>query len=170
MITQLISETNQNKLTAKINDVVTTAVQSVFGEDITFEMIISSKNNTVQAVPTFFNKGIVENPKVTQGGGMLAIASLALRVVLLTLVKDRTDIMILDEPMGALSTTGGCMDRGVQLLRTISEKLGIQMLIVTHGEEVKEIADRVFYVSMKEKGNSKIITKDNIKEVLQEDV
>ena len=170
MITQLISETNQNKLTAKINDVVTTAIQSVFGEEFTFQMNIASKNNTVQATPTFYKNGREENPKVSEGGGMLAITSLALRVVLMTLLKDPTPVIILDEPFGALGSDGGGLERGCMLLKTISDKLDVQFLITTHGEDIKKISDRVFYVSMKEKENAKIITKDNVKELTQEDL
>jgi len=170
LITQLISENNQNKLTAKINDVTTTAIQTVFGDDFTFQMNISTKNNTVQASLTFYNRGKEEDPKVSQGGGMLAIASLALRVVLMTLLKNPQPIILLDEPFTALGPEAGGLERGCRLLKTISNKLDIQFLITTHGAEIKEIANRVFHVSMKEKDTAKVITKDNVPEIIQEDL
>jgi DNA repair exonuclease SbcCD ATPase subunit len=170
LITQLISESNQQKLTTRINDVVTTAIQEVFGEEFEFKLEIAPKNNSIIASPTFYKNGQKENPKASEGGGMLSVASLALRVVFMTLLKNPAKIMILDEPYAGLGSEGGGLARGCQLISTISEKLGVQFVIITHGEAIKTISDRVFYVSMKEEENSKITVKDNIKEITQEDI
>ena len=170
IITQLISETNQKKLTERIDTFVTDCIQSVFGDEYEFKMVITSKNNSISATPTFYKDGREETVKASQGGGMLAIASLALRIILMTLLKDPTKILILDEAFSALGPENGGLERGVQLMNTISEKMGIQCLCITHGDEIKQKANRVFHVSMKEKDHSKVTTKDNIKEILQEDL
>lgn len=170
VITQQIAENNQNRLTEKINRIVTDSIQAVFGDDYEFKMVISSKNNTVVAQPTFYKNGKEENVKVCEGGGMLAIASLALRVVLMTLLKDPAPTIVLDEPFANLGSDGGGLERGCQLLETISKKLDIAFIIITHGDNIKDIANKVFYISMKEEGNSKVVSKENVKEITQEDL
>jgi ABC-type glutathione transport system ATPase component len=164
MITQYISETNQKKITERIDDVVTTAIQSVFGEEFTFHMEITSKSNATQATPKFYKNGKEESPKLSSGGGLLAIASLALRVIFMTLKKNPTPIILLEEPFGALGQGEGELERGCELISALCDKLDIQMIITSHNDVIKSIANRVFYVSSKEKDTAKVITKDNIKE------
>lgn len=159
LIAQFLSQTSQQKLTKKLNDIVTTAMQTVFGNEWEFRMEIETKRNDIQAIPTFYKNGKEESPKVSEGGGVLSIASLALRIALYSLLNKPTPIIILDEPFGNIGKEEGHRDKACDLLTIISHELGIQFLIVTHLNEIRDVADRVFFVSMKN-DVSKVITKD----------
>lgn len=161
-ITQEVSKIAQDQLTNKLNDVVTTAIQTVFGDAWEFKMILEPKNNSIHAIPTFYKNGEEESPKVSQGGGLASVASLALRVALLTLKKDPTPIILLDESFGAIGA--GDIDRTCELLKSLSTKLGIQFILVTHKEEIRGAADRLFRVTMNSKEESQVEIEDIVKE------
>ena len=79
-------------------------------------------------------------PKEEQGGGLLDIISFALRVVLWSLEKPRSrNILIMDEPF---RWTGNLTELAANMMKEISKKLGLQIIMVTHDERLMEIADK----------------------------
>ena len=146
LIAQLIAKETQDRLTFKINDIVTGALQYVFGNEWGFKMIIKTQNNSLQAHPIFYKNGIEESPRVSEGGGVMSIASLALRVALLTLLKEPTPIILLDEPITQVGKTD--IIKACELLESLSNNLKIQFLVVTHANEIANIADKTFNVEM----------------------
>ena len=84
------------------------------------------------------------SPKEDVGVIIIDIIAIAWRVVLLRLeVPKRRSVLLLDEPMknlGSLITLGG------QVLRRISHKLKIQIIINTHDTELMRIADTAIFM------------------------
>lgn len=162
ILAQKAAKNGQEKLAERLYTVVTTAVQTVFEDPWDFRMVIETKGKDLQATPTFYKNGVEESPRTGEGGGMAAVASLALRVSLLTLLKKPTPILLLDEAFGGIGR--GDVERTCRFFETISKELGIQIILITHRPEIKKTADRLFDISMNSEGRSHVIATDIIKE------
>ena len=87
------------------------------------------------------------DPVDEMGGGMVDVISFALRVVMWHLNKPRTrPTIILDEPFKFMGH-GDLQERAGQLLRTISEKLGLQFIIITHESLLMNFVDRAYQIT-----------------------
>ncbi len=133
-----------------IEELVTASLQAVFPERAySFELRPDEKRNQVE-LQLLIKEGTLElDPVDEMGGSVVDVVSLALRVVLWSRAKNRTDpVMILDEParMVARAHIGNL----ALMLKTLSERLGIQFIIVTHVEELAYNANRSFLVTKKE--------------------
>lgn len=162
MLAQKAAKNGQEKLAERLHKVVTTAIQTVFEDPWDFRMVIETKGKDLQATPTFYKNGVEESPRTGEGGGMATVASLALRVSLLTLLKNPTPILLLDEALNGVGE--GDIERTCKFFKTISKELGIQFIVITHRLEVKKTADRLFDTSMDSEGRSHVIATDIIKE------
>lgn len=163
-IVQEVAKNAQNHLVEKLNSVVSTALGVVFGEDWEFKMIIKTQANSLQAFPTFYKNGVEESPKISEGGGLVSVASLALRIALLSLTKNPSPIVVLDEPLSNIGK--GDIERTCKFLTTISESMNIQFLIVTHSDPIKKTANRLFHVTMDKDGRSHVEVEDVEKEIM----
>ena len=143
------SKLTQLRVKKKIESLVTMAVRSVFDKDYRFICEFEIKRNKSE-VSLMIQEGDKEPyvPKEDQGGGLIDVVSLALRVVLWSMEKPRSrNTFFLDEPG---RWTGRFVGRFGQVLKELSEKLGIQMIVVTHDPELLEVADRSWEVIRKE--------------------
>jgi len=72
------------------------------------------------------------------GGGVVDVAAFALRLSCLMLSKPPLRrILILDEPFKYVSERRGYRERVRQLLESLAEEMGIQILMVTHIEALQ---------------------------------
>ena len=131
----------------RFKDIVTFALQSVFGEDYRFDVDMRILRNTVWAdfrvLSAEFNEPV--NPLDSRGGGVVDICSLALRVVLLELFTPRVEgPLLLDEPTKQLSAEYA--GRAAELLTAISERTGRQIILVTHDQVLSTGAERRFEI------------------------
>jgi hypothetical protein len=139
----------QKKVGDHIESLVTMAIQSVFDDEISFSATFDIKRNKPECVLGVKMDDEVYIPKDEDGGGILDVISFALRVVLWTLQNPRSErVFILDEPFKFL---GIYTEKAGQMIRQISDKLHIQLIITTHDERLKDIADRVWNVTKKNK-------------------
>jgi DNA repair exonuclease SbcCD ATPase subunit len=82
------------------------------------------------------------------GGGAVDVAAFALRVASWSMQRPRTrPVIILDEPMRFLSPD--LQPKASDMLQELSQKLGLQFIIVTHEEELTQQVDKVFEVLKK---------------------
>jgi len=132
-------------VTKRFNAVVSFALQSVFGEDYTFDTELTVKRNAVSAEFRVMDSKYSEpaNPLDSRGGGVVDVISLALRVVMLELFSPRIDgPLVLDEPTRHLSDEYS--GRAAELLNAISTRTGRQIVLVTHDDILaKEAEHRV---------------------------
>jgi len=90
------------------------------------------------------------------GGGVIDIVSFALRVTAWAISNNRSDnVMLLDEPIKNLDSTR--IPRAGEMIKKLSSDLGLQFLIVTHSDELMNIADSMFIV--KKVGQTSIVEK-----------
>ena len=149
------AEATQKAFQQRINSLVTMVIRSVFVErEIDFKLSIERKKNRLEVKPMLIENGIeYDDIGYDFGGSMIDLISFALRVVLWSMQKPKSRaIFILDEPFKQIGK-GVMLERAGQMVKELSEKLGLQIILVTHEKQLQEIADKSFLVDMK-KGRS----------------
>ena len=135
----------QEQLQYHISDITSMALEAVF--DDPYELLVEfvQRRNKTECDLLFQRDGNTMDPMGSSGVGSIDVASLALRVVAWSMQSPRTrNTIILDEPFRNLSVDN--QERASQMLKELSEKLGLQLLIVTHSHTLTESADRIFSV------------------------
>lgn len=144
------AQLTQSRFKERVESLVTMAIRSVFDRPFIFRLEFERKRNKMEVAPIVVEmvngeERVYEDPKDDMGGGIIDIISFAFRIVLWSLENPRSrNVIILDEPMKYM---GKLIFLGGQVLREISHKLGFQLIIVTHDDELIEIADRSYEVS-----------------------
>lgn len=147
VLIQVTAKETQQNIEFHISDVVQLALDACFPGEYDFRVNFEIKRNRTEASLDFFKKG-QKISKLTDdsGGGVVAIGCLALRMAAWSLGKT-SPVIILDEPFARLSAD--LQPKAGEILRELSEKLGIQIIMVTHNREsMTEIADKIFSVSL----------------------
>ena len=135
----------QSYLKSYIEEMVTTALQAVFEEDYQFVIDFDIKRNKPEAKLSLKLRGEETDPKDSCGGGVLDVASFALRVVLWSIENPKSsNVIILDECFKFLH---GKMENASQLLKKLSKDLNIQFIIVSQLDELTQYADKAFIVT-----------------------
>lgn len=144
---QVINEAAKNTqqfFKAQVETLVTTAIRTVFDRPFEFKLIFEEKRNKIEARPVIKEGENEYDPKDEMGGGIIDIISFALRVVLWSLQTNRTrNVFILDEPF---KWTGALMVKAGMMLKELSDKLGIQVIMITHDDELMDISDKTWIV------------------------
>jgi len=139
-----VTDQIQQDFKKQVESLVTLAIKSVFPEDYKFKLIFEEKNNQLECRPAVFEGGYEYTPDDDMGGSVVNIVSFALRCVLWTYEDPKSrPILIMDEPMTWL---GKLIEKGGKLIHMISHEMGLQMIIITHIEELMEFADKKFDV------------------------
>ena len=89
------------------------------------------------------------------GGGVVDLTAFALRIASYALEQGIDNVIILDEPFRFISRD--LQERASEVLKTLSTKLGLQVIMVTHISEFIDCADKVIKIKKNELGISKII-------------
>jgi hypothetical protein len=124
------------KQVRSVESVVTQGLKTIFSDlDLSFEAEVGPKYNKI-AVDFFIRQGPKDSltshrgkPLDSFGGGPSSVASLALRVLTVLRLK-LWPILVLDEALGAVSDE--YTDQTGQFLRALSDKIGVDLLLVTH--------------------------------------
>ena len=148
LIFQLVAKKTQENLEFHISKLVTTALAAVFPDNIEFVVRIETRRNKTECDLLFKEFGQEYKPLDGSGFGAVDIASFALRIAFWSLKKNRPT-MILDEPIRNLSPD--LQHKASDMLQMISTKLGIQIIMVSHQEDINIAADKTFIVSKKGK-------------------
>lgn len=145
----------QQQLQYHISEITSTALDAVFG-NTAYELIVEfiERRNKTECDLFFSRDGIKIDPITASGGGAVDVAAFALRIASWSMARPRSrNVIILDEPLRFLSEDN--QERASQMIKELSEKLGLQFIIVTHNETLTAYADRVFEVKIKS-GKSKV--------------
>ena len=149
----------QQQLQFHISDITSLALNAVFEDPYELKVEFVQRRNKTECDLLFVRDGKEIDPLDASGYGAVDVASFALRVASWSMQQPRTrNTIILDEPMRFLSE-----DRqpyASQMIKELSDRLGIQFIIVTHEEVLSQYADKVFQVSIKDKV-SQVKTKEN---------
>lgn len=153
LILQTVSQQTQEQLSWHINDLISSAIDSVFPEDqFTFFLeFVQRRGKTEADMFLADSKGNKVKPADAEGGGLVDIVSFALRICLWSLTRSSRNAIIIDEGFKFLSRD--LLPKAGELVKTLSEKLGLQIIMVSHLDELIDMADRVIVVK-KTKGIS----------------
>lgn len=144
----------QQQLEYHFSDIVTSAMEAVFPNPYALSVKFVERRGKTECDLGFERDGDVVDPISATGGGAVDVASFALRVAAWSMRNPRSrSLLILDEPFRYVSTN--LQDKAGSMLKEISSKLGIQMILITHEEELESCADRIFEVQQR-KGVSSV--------------
>jgi DNA repair ATPase RecN len=159
LIQQTAQET-QERLKFHIQELVSGAINAVFPGAYEFRCDFLVKRGSTEGDIYLLKDGERIDPMDSTGGGVVDIVAFALRLVAWSIGKS-DNVIILDEPFKFLSV--GLRPLAGELLRTLSGRLGIQLIYVTHDPELVGVADRIFEVSQSD-GISKVIQREGTPE------
>ena len=134
-LVQIAAQAIQNKVHQKLSSVVTRCLKAVFGEEgYEFRINFLQKRGKTEAQLVFLRNGKEVDPTFSSGGGVLDVASFALRLSCLMLYKPpKRKFLSLDEPWKHLSSEYRPAVK--TLIETLAKELDFQFLIVTHSPE-----------------------------------
>jgi DNA repair exonuclease SbcCD ATPase subunit len=135
-IAQFVAQSVQQQAHQRIAEVVTRCLSSVFDEPYEFIVHFERKRGRTEARLTFQKEGKEIDPLDASGGGVVDVASFALRLSCLILNKPPLRrCVILDEPFKFVSKNH--LPKIRDLIYTLSKEMGVQFIMVTHIQELK---------------------------------
>ena len=166
---------------ATIEEIVTAALQEIYGEDYIFTMEmkeVSTKEgeNTglftiLPCIEKMVNGKLVKRPiKGSNGGGVLEIISVLLRFAFGT-YNNYGGIYVLDEALSAVSKDG-VMEKLLIFLDRYIKELGLQVILITHSAEKFSQISTLNYLVYKELGIARLrlVSRDDIIDMQDFDV
>ena len=127
------------------------AIRAVFDQAFQFKLNFTHERGRFVCQPVIVEGENEYEPKDEMGGSIIDIISFTFRVVLWHLSHPRSqNVFVLDEPMRFVGM-GDELMKAARILKEISAKLGFQLIIVTHIQELASIADRAWQVTRRGK-------------------
>jgi ABC-type glutathione transport system ATPase component len=147
-IIQEVAQRTQEKLEFHISSLVTTALESIDPNWPEFVVKISIRRNRTECDLLFREHGVDQRPEDSSGGGVKDVVSFALRIAYWSLKKNRATF-ILDEPFRNVSPD--LQEKVSEMLKMLSDRLGLQIIMVSHAEDINIAANKTFYNTKKGK-------------------
>lgn len=134
----------------RIETLTTNSLQYIFKSDYKFEVDIKDQRNAANAefyIVEENENGIVKTkPEISNGGGIVDIVSLALRLAFMENADPRINgPLILDEPAKHVSEEF-TFDIGDYLIE-FSKSTGRQIIMITHNPHLAALSDNIYKVS-----------------------
>lgn len=137
-VVQEIAQQIQQVAHAQVASVVSRCLRAVFGDEAyEFRILFEQKRGRTEATLVLRRGDVVlDDPLHEAGGGVIDVASFALRLACLLLARPhRRRLLVLDEPFKHLDKEN--QQRAGLLLQSLAEELGVQFVIVTHSDYLK---------------------------------
>ena len=156
VLLQQVAKETQEQLKIHIEDIVQLALDAVFPDKYVFEIQFNIAYGKTTAELVFVDKlsGYNIDPMIASGGGVVDICALALRVACWTLSRGIDNVLIMDEPLKFLSRD--LREKAGLMLKFLSQKIGLQIIMITHLPELIDMADQVFECTQDKEGVSHI--------------
>lgn len=142
-VCQNVATEVQKQLSVKIDTIVNLALATCFGDEYTFKLNYVPARGKTEVEFLLLQNGKEIDPKEQNGGGLVDVLCFALRVAVFN-ISHTDDIMVFDEPMKFLSK--GFREKASELVHTLSERINIQFIEVTHITEMMENSDKRFVI------------------------
>ena len=142
VITHVAKQT-QGRLELQLSELVSMCLATVFPDPYGFKVVFEQRRNTLECDLFLEKDGELFKPIDSTGGGVLDILAFGLRVALWSLRPGRPTF-ILDEPAKFLSPD--LHDKFSMLCKELCDKLKIQIIMVSHSEDIVTYADKVFKI------------------------
>ena len=132
---QQVGQAVQQEAHDRLAGVVSRCLEAVFDEPYTFKIVFDRKRNQTEARLVFVRDGMEVSPLDAAGGGVVDVAAFALRLSCLMLKRPQPRrLLVLDEPFRFVSES--YRPRIKAVVENLAEKMGIQILLVTHAPEL----------------------------------
>ena len=142
-IIRTVGQRTQEQLSYHISDITSLALEAVFPNAYELTVDFVPRRNKTECDLMFYRDGNKIDPFDASGGGAVDVAAFALRIASWSMEQPKSrNVIILDEPLKHLSTD--YQEKASTMIKQISEKLGIQFIIVTHETVLATFADRIF--------------------------
>jgi hypothetical protein len=153
-----LGEQAQQRAQRQLEELVTRGLQVIFGTELSFHVIQSVKAN--QAVTEFvirsqYGELTIDTPVMdSRGGGMAAVTGYMIRLVVLLLTPRARRVLFLDETFGFVSREFEV--RLAEFLAEVSERAGVQQVLVTHSDAYDDAADVKYRLELGSNGISTV--------------
>ena len=141
---QQAAEMTQKQLEFHISGLVSTALAAIWDNPYEFLIEFIQRRGKTEADLWLVRNGSKIKPIDASGGGVVDVVSLALRMAFWSLTKETRPLLIFDEPFKHLS--GDLQNKAADMLKMLSEKLGLQVLMISHIQKLVDCADKIFKV------------------------
>jgi hypothetical protein len=162
---QQVAQDTQKQVRFLISEVVQLAIEAVFPNKYKFDIDFTVERNRTVARLLYLKehegKYYEMDPLTQNGGGLCDLTAFALRIALWSIGKT-DNVIILDEPLKNLQPVE-LNKLGFEVIKNLSKKLGLQFIIVNNSigsENLLDVSDKIFEVSMNKDGISKVIEKE----------
>lgn len=145
-ICNAVAKDTQSMLSVKADDIVNLCLETCYPNQYKFHLDFETVRGKSEVRFNFYdkiNKCSIDDIMNVTGGGLTDIVSIALRLVAYSL-SDTDNVLILDEPCKFVSAD--LRNKVGEMLSMISHNLNLQIICVTHIEELKEHSDKQFVV------------------------
>jgi len=147
MIVQAVAKQTQQELEYHISELVSLALASIYDNPYIFKLYFVSRRGKTEADPLFIRDGKEYKPGKQTGYGPVEVAAFALRVAIWNIKRPRSrNVLILDEPFASLDSSA--QPKIGRLLKTLSEKLNLQIIMTSHNNVLIKEMDRIFETSI----------------------
>jgi len=136
----------QGQLEYHLSDMVSTGLNTVFDTVYDFKVEFVIRRGKTECDLYFEKDGELAQPKFS-GGGAMDIAAFCLRCAAWSMTKQYRPLLLMDEPFSHLAVVHH--EKAGEMVKILSNKLGLQIIMVTHSKEFTNYADRVFSVNRK---------------------
>lgn len=138
VILQEVATEVQSKLSLTINSIINLGLATIFGDEYKFELNYVPARGKTEVEFVLLQNGKKIDPMLQCGGGLVDVVCFCLRVAIYSIGKT-SNTMVYDEAMKFLSK--GFREKAAELIHTLSEKLNLQFIEVTHISEFMENSD-----------------------------
>jgi DNA repair exonuclease SbcCD ATPase subunit len=149
VLLQKMSEKQRQDACTKLENLGTHALQYAYSPDREMQIELKEIRKKPNANVYIVNKktGYREEPVSQNGGGIVDIGGLSLRVIILQSYDPFIDgPIILDEPSKMLSEE--YIPQLSEFIRNIAEDFGRQVILITHDKYLAQIADQILSVRL----------------------
>jgi DNA repair exonuclease SbcCD ATPase subunit len=145
-LTAILAQTQFQDVIEKL---VTESLQYVFGDSYSFQLKNIINRNQPEINMYVVIDDIPYSLKDELGGGVLDIVSLSLRIVCWALnVQNTQPLLVFDEPLKFVSKDH--MEALGEMLRSLSDLLGLQLILVSHESGLIDAADQAYVVCLED--------------------
>ena len=142
-VINIVAKDTEQQLEMRITNIVTMALAAVFPDPYEFKLVFNERRNQTEADLLLVRNGEELSPVDGAGGGVLDVISFALRIAVL-LMSGYRRVIILDEPFRHLSAD--LQSKASEMMKMLSDKLGIQFIMVSHEEGIIDCADNIINI------------------------
>ena len=154
---QKVAQQTQEHLKFQIEDIVNLALETCFPNEYSFQILFNVSRGKTDAELVFLDQKTQRqvDPMNASGGGVVDLPCIALRIACYALEQGTDNVIILDEPFRFLSRD--LQQSAGEILKVLSNRMQLQIIMVSHIGEIIDVADKVFEVKKDKQGISKVL-------------